>query len=63
MKELRETHRKGLITIENLDTVSKILSSSTRHDLGIQISQDGRVWICVEGVAFLRFKPEIMGRW
>jgi len=25
--------------------------------LGIQTSHDGRIWICINGVAFLRFKP------
>lgn len=28
-------------------------------DLGIQISEDGRVWICINGKAFLRFHPNM----
>lgn len=27
-------------------------------DFGIQIATDGRVWVCINGIAFLRFKPE-----
>ena len=26
-------------------------------DLGIQVAKDGRVWVCINGIAFLRFKP------
>lgn len=28
-------------------------------DFGIQISEDGRVWICINGQAFIRFKPQL----
>lgn len=26
-------------------------------DVGLQVAWDGRIWVCVNGVAFLRFKP------
>ena len=29
-------------------------------DFGIQIARDGRVWICIDGVAFLRFNPKLV---
>jgi len=51
-KEIQETHCEGMISIENLpDQLYGI------GDLGIQISKDGKVWICINGVAFLRFNP------
>jgi len=56
MKELKETHRKGLISIENMPDERSMIG-----DLGIQIAKDGRVWVCINGIAFLRFKPEGMG--
>jgi hypothetical protein len=52
MKEIPETHQKGFISIEqNLKITNKIA------DLGIQIAQDGRIWICLDGAALIRFKP------
>lgn len=56
MKEVKETHQKGLISIENIPDQRSFIG-----DLGIQIAKDGRVWVCINGIAFLRFKPEGMG--
>ncbi len=50
-RELKETHQTGLITKEN-DFVFPI-----EGDFGMQVAKDGRVWICINGIAFLRFKP------
>ena len=54
MKEYKETHQKGVITKEN-DFVFPI-----EGDFGIQIARDGRVWVCINGVAFIRFKPSVV---
>lgn len=52
IKEYPETHQQGLITIEqNLKT------GSLEGDLGIQIAKDGRIWICINGISAIRFKP------
>ena len=51
---IKETHVNGLIIIENIPEFSV-----QGGDLGIQISDDGRVWICINGIAFLRFSPRI----
>ena len=51
-KEYPEMHSKGIISIENIPK-EKIING----DLGIQISKNGRVWICIDGIAFLRFNP------
>ena len=52
MKEYVEQHAKGTIMIENIPS-SKII----KGDIGIQIAKDSRVWICIDGIAFLRFSP------
>jgi len=51
MKDYPETHQKGLITIEQIPEKSLI------GNFGIQIARDGRIWICIDGVATIRFKP------
>lgn len=52
VKEYPVTYQHGLITIENMPSSTLIIG-----DLGVQIATDGRVWVCIDGVAFLRFKP------
>jgi hypothetical protein len=52
MKEIPETHQKGFVSIEqDLKRTNKIA------DIGIQIAKDGRIWICIDGAALIRFKP------
>jgi hypothetical protein len=48
---IEEMHCSGSISIESIP------ESTVHGDLGIQIARDGRVWICVNGIAVLRFKP------
>ena len=45
---------EGTLSIEKLLPQEICLEKST---IGVQVSDDGRVWICVNGEAFLRFKP------
>jgi len=52
LKEYPELHSSGIISIENIPDETMI-----KGDLGIQIAKDGRVWICINGIAFLRFNP------
>lgn len=52
LKEQEEVHMRGLLTIEN-----PIQEGGIVEDFGIQIAEDGRVWICVGNRAFIRFKP------
>ena len=54
IKEYPETHQKGYISIEKpliQNMVEKV------EDFGIQIANDGRIWICINGISVLRFKP------
>jgi len=53
VKEYRLTHQQGQMSIE--DAFPK--GTNKDCDFGIQIARDGRVWICVNGKAFIRFKP------
>lgn len=51
-KEYDLEHDEGTITIDNVPDKKAFIG-----DLGIQISEDGRVWICIDGLSFLRFTP------
>lgn len=63
MADFKETHRFGNISLENLHVVNGMLESAVADqqmvDVGIQIAHDGRIWLCVNGVAFIRFKPDM----
>ena len=54
LKEMPETHLRGSLSIE---TIPKLTSDC---DFGIQIADDGRVWVCINGLAFIRFKPALI---
>ena len=52
MKPYDETHQKGYISFEQNMKMGMI-----QGDIGIQVAEDGRIWICVNGQALVRFKP------
>lgn len=52
MKPYKETHQQGRISIEK-----EIPVGIREADVGIQIASDGRIWVCVDGIAFIRFTP------
>ena len=56
MNVLPETHTQGIVSLENKEIVERMDLHDA--DFGIQIAHDGRVWICINGVAFIRFKPQ-----
>lgn len=54
---------KGSIMLGNLDTLigtdypkfeQKYIQDAS---IGLRVSEDGRIWLCINGVSFLRFKP------
>ena len=53
MKEYPETHQNGMISIEN-----EFKPGYFKGNIGIQIAKDGRIWVCIDGIAFIRFKPD-----
>ena len=61
MKELKETHQQGLISVENIPEGLQ-LPGYMKGDFGIQMAADGRVWVCINGVAFIRFSPHSDGK-
>ena len=48
-------YQDGHLSIED-DAVIKQLDLRNCQ-FGVQIARDGRVWVCVNGIAYLRFKP------
>ena len=55
MKEVKEFHQTGMLSVENLRLLELDHSCV---DVGLQVSSDGRIWLCVNGEAFIRFKPQ-----
>lgn len=53
MKAYIELHQRGCLTIEQ--DLPAVVGDC---EFGIKINPDGRVWICIDGKAYLRFKPE-----
>jgi hypothetical protein len=49
-------YQEGHLSIED-DELIKRLDLQDCH-FGVQVSEDGRVWVCVNGMALLRFKPK-----
>lgn len=67
MKEYPETHQHGHISIENIpeEMYREYVRGNFNTpvymtgEFGVQIAEDGRVWININGIAFLRFKPMV----
>ena len=57
IKDYPETHQQGHVSIENKELILNGKIDLLNADFGVQISKDGRVWICINSIAFIRFKP------
>lgn len=53
-------YAQGHVFVENQRMIDQL--DLTDCTLGVQVSFDGRVWLCVNGVAWIRFKPT-SGKW
>ncbi|KKN42418.1 hypothetical protein LCGC14_0713590 [marine sediment metagenome] len=69
MKTYPESHQQGTILIENVAIVTRSVEESPLQtgyhlsgDIGIQIAKDGRIWVCIDGIAFIRFSPHPDGK-
>ena len=62
MKAYPETQQTGTISLENMPDELKHNPSYMQGTFGIQIAQDGRVWVCINGIAFIRFSPHPNGK-
>lgn len=58
MNPIPETHQQGAVTLENMPPGG----FPFRGDFGLQAAADGRVWVCLDGIAFLRFSPHPDGK-
>lgn len=59
MFDYPETHQQGHISVENDEVIKHYLACHQDNDLGIQIARDGRIWLCVNGVSWIRFSPHL----
>ena len=57
IKPYKETHMDGVLSMESDEFFNKQDRRIVSGDFGIQIAEDGRVWICFNGVSFIRFQP------
>jgi len=55
MKEIKEFHQQGRVSIDNVTMIEQTDSSNV--DVGLQVAKDGRIWLCVNGIALIRFTP------
>ena len=54
LPEIKETHITGFLSVD------KIFDRFKQNcDFSIQIAKDGRIWIYIDGIAFIRFKPAL----
>lgn len=57
-REYPERHTYGHLSIENKDHILELLTKAEHKvDVGLQVGIDGRIWLCVDGLAFIRLKP------
>ncbi len=61
IKDYPETHQQGTISLENMPDDLK-RSHYLKGDFGVQIAKDGRIWVCINGIAFIRFSPHPNGK-
>ena len=48
-------YQKGTLSIEDKNLCDL---HGKDVELGVQVAHDGRVWVCINGQAFIRFKPK-----
>jgi hypothetical protein len=52
--EYPQTTQSGYISVEE-----DMRAGMLKGEFGFQVADDGRVWICVNGISVIRFKPFI----
>ena len=58
IKPYEETHMEGAVSFENNPWDENAHIPVIYGDFGIEIAEDGRVWICIDGISFIRFTPK-----
>jgi hypothetical protein len=59
--EFGPMYQHGSVYTENLDLIQRL--DLTDCEFGIQVGWDGRVWVCINGIAWIRFKPSLGQRY
>ena len=57
MTEFGPLYQSGHVYMDNPDLIQRL--DLTDCEFGVQVGWDGRVWVCINGIAFLRFKPKV----
>jgi len=55
--EFGPLYQSGHVYMDNPDLIQRL--DLTDCEFGVQVGWDGRVWVCINGIAFLRFKPNL----
>lgn len=50
---LFEISGEGFVTFDNMPTNS----ASGQKYFGMKVGMDGRIWVCVDGISYIRFQP------
>ena len=50
-------YQEGHLSIEH---ALPFESGGTDCTFGVQVAPDGRVWLCIDGVSWARFKPTVV---
>ena len=53
--EFGPLYQQGHLSIENPAEIAAMDQQDCL--VGVQVASDGRIWLCVNGTAFIRFKP------
>jgi hypothetical protein len=53
-QEIRE-EGSGYMELMDIDGCTPL--RTIQCNIGVQIAPDGRIWVCIDGKAFIRFKP------
>ena len=54
MKPYKDQHAQGVTEI--VPPPDQGLPYYVKGDIGLEVEADGRIWICLNGIAFLRFR-------
>ena len=57
VSEYGPVYQYGHLSIENTELIEQLHLGDCQF--GIQVASDGRVWVCVNGIAWIRFKPAV----
>jgi hypothetical protein len=51
-------YQEGTVTLDTPDLFQRLDLDNCQF--GVQVAEDGRVWVCINSVSVLRFKPKVI---